>query len=101
MPSWGSFSYAFGPLFALAAMVLVVILLRRSFRANRSHLSDEDVLAPLLGPHTWPQVNRVATELERAGIRHRVVDLRTSYQVQVSADDLAQARVVMNRMPPT
>lgn len=100
MPSWGSFSYAFGPLFALGALLLVVWLLRRSFRGDRSHLTDDDVLAPLLGPHTWGECSRLASELSRAGIRHRVVDLHSSYQVQVPADDLAAARTVMNAAPP-
>lgn len=100
MPAWGSFSYAFGPLFALSALMLVFWLLRRNFRANRSQLADDDVLAPLLGPHTWGDCSRLAKELGRAGIRHRVVDLSSSYQVQVPADDLAAARAVMNATPP-
>ncbi len=95
MPSWGSFSYAFGPLFALCALLLVVWLLRRTFRANRSDLADDDVLAPVLGPHTWGECNQLARDLRAAGIRHRVVDLQSSYQVQVPADDLAAARVVL------
>jgi hypothetical protein len=101
VPSWGSFSYAFGPLFALGALALVIILLRRSFRSDRSTLTDNDVMAPLLGPHTWNDVNRLGRELTAAGIRHRVVDLRSSYQLQVPADDLAAARAVMNSAPPT
>lgn len=100
VPAWGSFSYAFGPLFALGSLLLVVMLLRRNFRANRSNLADDDVLAPLLGPHTWGDCSRLAKELDRAGIRHRLVDLRNSYQVQVPADDLAAARAVMNSAPP-
>ncbi len=100
MPAWGSFSYAFGPLFALSALLLVVWLLRRNFRGNRSQLADDDVLAPLLGPHTWGECSRLAKDLSAAGIRHRVVDMTTSYQVQVPADDLAAARVVMNAAPP-
>lgn len=101
MPSWGSFSYAFGPLFALSALLLVVWLLRRNFRGNRSPLADDDVLAPVLGPHTWGDCSRLAAGLDRAGIRHRVVDLDGSYQVQVPADDLAAARVVMKSTPPS
>ncbi len=97
--AWGSFSYAFGPLFALSALLLVVWLLRRNFRANRSNLADDDVLAPVLGPHTWGQCNQLAQDLQRAGIRHRVVDMATSYQVQVPADDLAAARAVMRSRP--
>ncbi len=101
MPSWGSFSYAFGPLFALGALLLVVVLLRRTFRRDRTELTDEDVMAPLLGPHTWNDVNRLGRSLTAAGIRHRVVDLKSSYQLQVPADDLAAARAVMNSRPPT
>ena len=99
VPSWGSFSYAFGPLFALGSLFLVILLLRRNFRENRSDLADDDVLAPLLGPHTWGDVNRLAGQLTQAGIRHRVVSYPDSYQVQVPADDLAAARAVMNARP--
>lgn len=96
VPSWGSFSYAFGPLFALGALFLVIVLLRRSFRENRSDLAEDDVLAPVLGPHTWGDCSRLAKDLAAVGIKHRVVDMVGSYQVQVPADDLAAARRVMN-----
>lgn len=97
MPDWASFSYAFGPIIALAALLVVIALLRRTFRSNRSGLTDDDVLAPLLGPHTWADVNRVAARLRHAGIRHRIADLGGDYQLLVPADDLAAARGVMNR----
>jgi hypothetical protein len=97
VPSWASFSYAFGPLVALCAFLVVVVLLRRTFRSKGSGLTDEDVLAPLLGPHTWSEVNEVARQLRVAGIRHRVIDLGDSYQLRVPADDLAAARAVMRQ----
>lgn len=97
MPSWASYSYAFGPVVAFCGLLLVMFLLRRAFRANRSGLADDEVSAPLLGPHTWREVNSVAQRLRRAGIRHRVVDLGHSYQLRVPADDLAAARSAMNR----
>lgn len=96
MTSWGSYSYAFGPLVALGGVLVAMWLLRRAFRREQPTIPDEEVLAPLLGPHTWAEVNRVAVRLDRAGIRHRVVDLRTSYQLQVPADDLAAARTVLH-----
>lgn len=97
MTSWGSISYAFGPLVAVAGPLLTIWLLRRTFRRNeRAALPDDVVFAPLLGPHTWLEVNRVARLLDRVGIAHRVVDHRTSYELQVPADDLAQARAVMH-----
>lgn len=99
MPSWGSFSYAFGPLFALGSLLLVVWLLRRNFRDNRANFDDDEVLAPLLGPHTWGECTQLARDLQSAGIRHRVADMNTSYQVQVPADDLARARAVMRSRP--
>lgn len=94
--SWGSYSYAFGPLVALGGLLVAIWLLRRTFQREQPTIPDDEVLAPLLGPHTWAEVNRVAIELDRAGIRHRVVDLRSSYQLQVPADDLAAARAVLH-----
>lgn len=100
MTSWGSFSYAFGPLVACGGLLVAIWLLRRTFRRDdRADVPDDVVFAPLLGPHTWIQVNRVARELDRAGIRHRVLDLRTSYELQVPADDLAAARAVLHATP--
>jgi hypothetical protein len=98
VPGWASFSFAFGPVVAFAALLVVIALLRRTFRSNRAGLTDDDVLAPLLGPHTWADVNRVAFRLRRAGIRHRIADLGGGYQLLVPADDLAAARGVMNRV---
>jgi hypothetical protein len=99
LQSWGSFSYAFGPVFALGGLALVIVLLRRSFRRPGPTIDDDEVLAPLLGPRTWTEVTQVARLLTEAGIRHRVMYLPTSYQLQVPADDLSAARAVLRGAP--
>jgi hypothetical protein len=95
MSGWGSFSFAFGPLFALFGVLVLVWMLKRSGFASRPAPDDDDVRAPVIGPLPWADVHRIVRQLREAGLDPTISDQGDGYRVLVPADDLAQARRVI------
>lgn len=91
MPEWGSFSFAFGPLFALGGLLLLIVLLRRSGFADRPSGQDE-VRAPVIGPLPWAHAHRIVVQLRGAGLDPTISSQADGFRVLVPADDLAPAR---------
>jgi hypothetical protein len=92
MPDWGSFSYAFGPLFALGGVGILAWLLRRSSEPADPARDPDDVRAPVIGPLPWREVNRIVVRLRAVGLDPTISSLSDGFRVMVPADDLAPAR---------
>lgn len=95
MPDWGSFSFAFGPLFALAGVLVIIWMLKRGGFAPRPDPDSDDVRAPVIGPLPWADAHRIVRQLADAGYSATIYDRGDGYRVMVPADDLAGARRVI------
>ncbi len=96
MPAWNSFSYAFGPILALLGVLVVIWMLKRAgFDDKPDPEEPEHVRAPIIGPMSWADANRVAQQLQDAGLDGAISDQGDGFRVTVPADDVAQGRRVI------
>ena len=99
MPSWGSYSYAFGPLVAVAVLVVLVFILRWAFRRGESVVArpartsdplDYGLLVPVAEPSSATEAEEMLRRLRETGIRCSVVSTTDGLRVMVwPADALA------------
>jgi hypothetical protein len=112
MASWGSFSFAFGPLVAFVLVGVLMLLLRwafghdhRSLVARRPRVGapqDYGVLVPALRPSTFIEAEVARRHLEAAGVRATLAPTTKGPVVMVFPDDLPAARLALRRLrPPT
>ncbi len=108
MISWNSFSYAFGPLVALLAMGLLVLLLRWAFRRDPDrlvravHPGRADQYGALVAVATPPDETagrRCKDRLRAEGIRATYAVTLDGPRVLVFPTDAARARAIL-RTPP-
>ena len=108
VPSWGSFSYAFGPLVALASMVVMVLILRWAFARGQSVVApspalgdplDYGLLVPIAEPTSPAEATRMRTALQAAGIASGVTDTTSGLRVMVWPRDAARAEQVLGTYP--
>lgn len=101
MPSWGSFSYAFGPIFAALLIGLFVVILRWAFRRGSSVIAapprpgttDEyGLLIPVASPSNYADGEIVRRRLEDAGIRANLASTLEGPRVLVWPQDEERAR---------
>ena len=104
MPSWGSFSYAFGPLVAVVAIVLLVLILRWAFARGQSVVAppgtpgdplDYGLLVPVAHPGTAQEAADLAALLRRAGITVGVADTTEGMRLMVWPADAVRAGQVL------
>ena len=96
MPEWNSFSYAFGPMFALLGLLFVIWMLKRAGFDNKPDPDEPDpIRAPIIGPMSWADAHRVAQQLKDAGHDAGISDQGDGFRVTVPADDVAPARQVI------
>jgi hypothetical protein len=104
VPSWGSFSYAFGPLVAVAVLVLLVVILRWAFARGQSvvaappragHPQDYGLLVAVAAPASRDEAELTATRLRTAGITASVADTTQGVRVMVWPHDAARAGQVL------
>lgn len=104
VPSWGSFSYAFGPLVAVAVLVLLVVILRWAFARGQSvvaappragHPQDYGLLVAIAAPASRDEAELTATRLRTAGITASVADTTQGVRVMVWPQDAARAGQVL------
>jgi hypothetical protein len=101
MPSWGSFSYAFGPLMAVGLIAVFVFVLRWAFGGRTSVVAappkqgaaDEyGILVPIASPGSYAEGEMIRRSLEDAGIRANLATTLEGPRVMVWPADEQQAR---------
>lgn len=107
MSSWSSHaSYAYGPLMALAVMVVFALLLRWAFGrgqsvveqpARRGAAKDYGLLVPVSAPETYIEGEMVRRSLEDAGLRATLAQTNDGPRVMVWPEDADRARTLLRR----
>lgn len=97
---WGSYSYAFGPVVAVVALGLLVLVLRWAFRRGQSVVTTDGrpgppteygVLVPVAHPRSADEGRDIAAFLKRQGIPCTVADTTQGLRVLVWPSQSAQA----------
>lgn len=101
VPSWGSFSYAFGPLVAVGVLALLALLLRWTFSRGQSVVAgparagtplEYGLLVPVAEPADRAQAEQQAGRLRAAGVRATVTETTEGLRVMVWTSDYARAQ---------
>src|SRR3954452_25630010 len=101
---WGSFSYAFGPVLALAAVGVLTLLLRWTFSHGHSLVerrptvgtpTEYGLLVPVAEPPTFVEAEVMRRRLEDAGLRATLAPTTDGPRVLVFPEDVKAARVVL------
>lgn len=108
VPSWGSFSYAFGPVVAVVVLVLLVLILRWAFSRGQSVVAsaprpgspaEYGMLVPVAEPADRAEADRLSSTLRQAGIRCSVASTTHGLRVMVWPQDAARAAGVLRAGP--
>lgn len=101
---WGSYSFAFGPLVALAAVGVLALLLRWAFSGGHSLVerrpdvgSPEQygLLVPVAEPPTFVEAEMLRQRLSDAGLRATLAPTTEGPRVLVFPEDVKSARLVL------
>lgn len=101
-----SYSYVVGPLLALSALGVLVLLLRWTFRRGSSVVaaparpgSEEEygLLVPVASPGTYIEGEVLRRTLEAAGLRANLAQTLDGPRVMVWPDDVERARAVLSK----
>lgn len=104
MPPWDNYSYAFGPLGALVALLVIVLLLRWTFSSGRSLVQrrpaqgaedDYGMLVPVASPPTYVEAELVRQRLLAHSIRATLAPTTVGPRVMVWPKDVDIAREVL------
>ncbi len=104
MPTWGSYSYAFGPLMAVLVLGALVVLLRWGFRRGASVVAaparpgdplDYGLLVPVASPSTEGAGRAMVDRLGLAGIRAATVSTTDGLRVMVWPADAVRAHQLL------
>ena len=107
MPSWGSYSFLFGPLLALAVIGLLLWFARRTTGGQASLIErpgavgaaeEYGLMIPVADPPDRPRAEELVGRLVAAGVRARAVPTADGLRVMVWAEDVARARSLLD--PP-
>ena len=106
MPSWGSFSYAFGPIMAIGLVGVFALILRWAYRRGSSVVAaparpgqaDEyGLLVPVASPPTYVEGEMLRRTLEDAGVRANLASTLDGPRLMVWPQDESRARAVLSR----
>lgn len=106
MPSWGSFSYAFGPLVALLLIAGFILILKWAFGRKESVVAapasagsegEYGLLLPVASPGTYIEGEVLRRRLEDLGIRATLATTVDGPRVLVWPDDERRARQALAR----
>lgn len=104
MPSWGSFSYAFGPVVAIVVISVLVVILRWAFARGGSVVAaparpgtplDYGLLVPVAEPTGRDEAAWMVTRLRQAGIHASLADTTEGMRVMVWPADAVRAEAVL------
>jgi hypothetical protein len=108
VPAWNAYSYAFGPLFALLAFGILVLLLRWAFARGSSVVAapprtgrpeEYGLLVPVATPGSYVEGEVLRRRLVAAGLRATLAQTVEGPRVLVFPDDEARARQVLGAAP--
>ena len=106
MPSWGSFSYAFGPLVAVGMIGVLVLILRWAFSRGSSVVAaaptpgtadDYGLLVPVASPGSYIEGEVMRRTLEDAGVRATLTQTLDGPRVMVWPKDADRSRDILAR----
>lgn len=111
MASWGSWSFLFGPLVALAALVVIVVLLRWTFRRGRSLVARPGTAGPqhsygslvaVAEPPDQAAATAIGLQLAAGGLRCTPTHTTDGWRVLVFPRDEQRARDLLKKtLPPS
>lgn len=102
---WGSYSYLFGPVVALCALGILILLLRWAFSRGHSLVErpsrrgQEDaygLLVPVAAPPTFIEGEILRRTLEDAGIKANIANTLDGPRIMVFPKDEQAARAVLD-----
>jgi hypothetical protein len=109
VPSWGSYSYAYGPLVAFMVIGVMILVLRWAFGGRKQSVVERParrgtpdqygLLDPVASPDTYVEAEICRQHLEAAGIRATVAMTNDGPRVMVWPEDRATATDVLRRAP--
>lgn len=108
VPSWGSFSYAFGPFVAAGVIALFVVLLKWAFRRGNSLIAapatpgdpnEYGLLVPVASPANYIEGEVLRRTLEEAGVRSNLANTNVGPRVMVWPADEKRARELLRKGP--
>lgn len=109
MTAWGSYSFLFGPLLALLAIGVIVLLLRWAFSSGHSLVErrprqgtevEYGLLVTVASPTTFVEAEVIRQTLEAAGVRATLAPTVQGPRVMVFPEDASVARALLNSPSP-
>jgi hypothetical protein len=106
VPSWGSFSYAFGPIVAIVLVGVFALVLRWAFRRGASVVagpgrpgdpSEYGLLVAIATPRTLREGQALQRRLQDAGIRANLASTVSGPALMVWPADADAARSLLTR----
>lgn len=104
MASWGSYSSFYGPLVAIAAIAVLVLLLRWTFGRGHSLVSrparrgaenEYGLLVAVAAPSTFVEAELIRARLVAAGLRATLAPTTTGPRVMVFPNEEKVARALL------
>ena len=104
MPAWNSFSFAFGPLMAVALIGVLILILRWSHSRGSSVVAAPEkqgrtdeygLLVPVASPATYIEGEMLRQRLEAHGLRANLATTLDGPRVLVWPDDVERARAFL------
>lgn len=104
MSAWGSYSFLFGPLLALVAVGVIIVLLRWAFstghsvveRRPRAGTEDEyGLLVTVAAPRTFIEAEMLRRRLTDSGVRATLAPTVQGPRVMVFPKDASIARALL------
>lgn len=108
MPGWGSYSFAFGPVVALVAVVGLMMLLRWAFSGRSSLVapppkqgapSEYGILEVVASPATRAEAEAMRQMLADAGCTATIVETVDGLRVMTWPAQAEQARALLETPP--
>lgn len=102
--SWGSYSFAFGPVLAFLAVGVLALLLRWAFSSGHSVVErrprqgtegEYGLLVPVAAPGTYIEGEMVRRKLVDAGVRATLAPTSEGPRVMVFPEDASVARALL------
>jgi hypothetical protein len=106
--AWGSYSFLFGPLLALVALGLIMVLLRWAFSSGHSLVErrptqgterEYGLLVTVAAPRTFVEAEVLRRRLEAADIRATLAPTVQGPRVMVFPEDATVARALLDSKP--
>ena len=106
MPTWNAFSFAFGPVFGLCTIGIMVVILRWAFARGQSvverpakngNADDYGLLVPIAAPSNYIEGEMIRRELQEVGIRTSLATTTDGPRILVWREDEEKARSIVKQ----